>query len=110
MLHGRVLDFLICVTAASDASLIVLYCIVLYCLTCHLCIVRRIFQVGLRPFSDGREGGFGQTGMSFPDFIFFMLAEEDKSSEAALRYWWVRGTPILFCLASFINCRLLPSF
>lgn len=51
----------------------------------------RIFQVGLRPFSDGREGGFGQTGMSFPDFIFFMLAEEDKSSEAALRYWWVRA-------------------
>ena len=49
--------------------------------------MRRIFQVGLRPFSDGREGGFGQTGMSFPDFIFFMLAEEDKSSDAALRYW-----------------------
>eukprot|EP00596_Hydrurales_sp_CCMP1899_P001008 CAMPEP_0119051740 /NCGR_PEP_ID=MMETSP1177-20130426/73263_1 /TAXON_ID=2985 /ORGANISM="Ochromonas sp, Strain CCMP1899" /LENGTH=293 /DNA_ID=CAMNT_0007031057 /DNA_START=1273 /DNA_END=2151 /DNA_ORIENTATION=+ len=52
-------------------------------------IVDRIFQVGLRPFSDGKEGGFGSAGMSFPDFIFFMLAEEDKSSEAALRYWFV---------------------
>lgn len=52
-------------------------------------IVDRIFQVGQRPFSDGREGGFGASGMSFPDFIYFMLAEEDKSSEAALRYWFV---------------------
>jgi hypothetical protein len=58
----------------------------------------------MRPFSDGREGGFsdnapaapivgGDTvtggGMTFPDFIFFMLAEEDKGSEAALRYWCV---------------------
>jgi serine/threonine-protein phosphatase 2A regulatory subunit B'' len=25
-------------------------------------IVDRIFQVGLRPFSDGKEGGFGSTG------------------------------------------------
>ena len=45
--------------------------------------------MGQRPFSDGREGGFGPGGMSFPDFIYFMLAEEDKSSEAALRYWFV---------------------
>jgi hypothetical protein len=79
-------------------SLQVPYVILRYVMLCCLLILfdltssipyqlRRIFQVGLRPFSDGREGGFGQTGMSFPDFIFFMLAEEDKSSDAALRYW-----------------------
>jgi len=28
-------------------------------------------------------------GMTYPDFIFFMLSEEDKSSECALRYWYV---------------------
>ena len=34
-------------------------------------------------------GNFDATGgMTYPDFIFFMLSEEDKSSEAALRYWF----------------------
>lgn len=47
----------------------------------------RIFQVGCRAFSDGREGGFQNTGMTYSDFVYFMLAEEDKGSEASLRYW-----------------------
>jgi len=51
-------------------------------------IVDRIFQVGTRVFSDGQVGGFASTGMSYPDFIFFMLSEEDKSSEGALKYWF----------------------
>lgn len=52
-------------------------------------IVDRIFQVGTRVFSDGQVGNFDSTGgMTYPDFIFFMLSEEDKSSEAALRYWF----------------------
>jgi len=51
-------------------------------------IVDRVFQVGLRVFSDGKVGGFKSTGMSYSDFIFFMLAEEDKTSEVALRYWF----------------------
>lgn len=45
--------------------------------------------MGTRVFSDGLTGGFEQNGMSYPDFIFFMLSEEDKSSESALKYWYV---------------------
>jgi serine/threonine-protein phosphatase 2A regulatory subunit B'' len=51
-------------------------------------VVDRVFQVGNRVFSDGKIGSFKQTGMSFPDFIFFMLSEEDKTSERSLRYWF----------------------
>ena len=51
-------------------------------------IVDRIFQVGIRPFTDGECGNFEKTGMSYPDFIFFMLSEEDKSNESSLRYWF----------------------
>ncbi len=46
-----------------------------------------IFQVGCRAFTDGREGAFRQTGMTYSDFIYFMLAEEDKASDAAISYW-----------------------
>jgi hypothetical protein len=46
--------------------------------------------VGTRVFADGQVGGFEETGMSYPDFIFFMLSEEDKSSQVALRYWYVK--------------------
>jgi hypothetical protein len=55
----------------------------------------RIFQVGTRVFADGQVGGFEETGMSYPDFIFFMLSEEDKSSQVALRYWYVKTTDCL---------------
>jgi hypothetical protein len=54
----------------------------------------RIFQVGTRVFADGQVGGFEETGMSYPDFIFFMLSEEDKSSQVALRYWYVKTTDV----------------
>jgi hypothetical protein len=50
--------------------------------------------VGTRAFTDGKEGGFAQTGMTYSDFVFFMLAEEDKTSEASLRYWYRYIKPI----------------
>ena len=59
------------------------------CVYCNFVIANRIFQVGTRVFSDGQVGGFASTGMTYPDFIFFMLSEEDKSSESALKYWSV---------------------
>jgi hypothetical protein len=52
-------------------------------------LYHRIFQVGTRVFADGQVGNFEETGMTYPDFIFFMLSEEDKSSVCALRYWYV---------------------
>ena len=51
----------------------------------------RIFDVGPLAFSNGRRG-FRATGMSYPDFIYFMLAEEDRSSEIALAYWYVMAS------------------
>jgi hypothetical protein len=56
--------------------------------------------VGTRVFADGQVGGFEETGMSYPDFIFFMLSEEDKSSQVALRYWYVKTTD---CLCDLLN-------
>jgi serine/threonine-protein phosphatase 2A regulatory subunit B'' len=50
-------------------------------------VVCRIFQVGVRVFSDGQEGGFVD-GMTYPDFIYFMLSEEDKTTDASLNYWF----------------------
>lgn len=49
--------------------------------------VCRIFSVGYRVFSDGQWSGFPD-GMSYQDFIYFMLSEEDKTSPNALRYWF----------------------
>lgn len=51
-------------------------------------IVDRIFQVGPRVFADGIQGGMETTGMTYPDFIYFMLSEEDKTSICSLRYWF----------------------
>ena len=51
-------------------------------------VIERIFQVGARAFTDGREGDFGRDGLSFSDFIYFMMAEEDKASEQAIAYWF----------------------
>jgi hypothetical protein len=36
-----------------------------------------------RPFSSGQPGR-----MSYQDFCWFILSEEDKSSDAALEYWF----------------------
>jgi hypothetical protein len=44
--------------------------------------------MGNRVFTDGEIGGFDASGgMTYPDFVFFMLSEEDKTSEIALKYW-----------------------
>jgi len=51
-------------------------------------VLDRIFQVGTRAFSDGRDGEFERNGLTFPDFIYFMMSEEDKTTEQALRYWF----------------------
>eukprot|EP01035_Chromulina_nebulosa_P024556 gene24556-31977_t len=52
-------------------------------------VIDRVFQCGQRSYTDGYEGGFHkQGGLSYPDFIYFMLSEEDKSNEMALRYWF----------------------
>jgi serine/threonine-protein phosphatase 2A regulatory subunit B'' len=51
-------------------------------------IVDRVFQEGRRAFSDGQRGFADVPGMGFGDFCFFMLSEEDKTSEASLRYWF----------------------
>lgn len=50
-------------------------------------LLHSIFQVGTKVFTDGRIGGF-DTGLSYPDFIFFMLSEEDKTTECSLAYWF----------------------
>lgn len=59
-------------------------------------IVARIFEVGERPFpaeaaaKDGaRPWTQPQAGLlTYEDFIYFMISEEDKGSEASLRYWF----------------------
>lgn len=54
------------------------------------CIVDRIFQVGLGVFdsdyNDRRSHPYA--GMTFSDFVFFSIAEEDKSSIQSLQYWF----------------------
>jgi hypothetical protein len=67
-------------------------------------IVDRVFKVGSRAFSDGMEGGFESSGMSYPDFVMFMLAEEDRSSVPALRYWYV------FCSLSLVMILIVDVF
>jgi hypothetical protein len=57
----------------------------------YICVYR-VFEVGNRAFSDGVgegfQGGRGrQSGMTIPDFIYFMLAEEDKTSVPAIKFW-----------------------
>ncbi|GMH56231.1 hypothetical protein TL16_g02086, partial [Triparma laevis f. inornata] len=46
-------------------------------------IVDRIFENAPRPF--GRRGG---EEMGYEDFIYFMLSEENKQNEVAVRYWF----------------------
>jgi len=43
--------------------------------------------VGQKAFSDGGEGGFRTSGIAYADFIYFMLAEEDRCSAVSLAYW-----------------------
>ena len=51
-------------------------------------IVDRIFQVGSRAFPELRPAARQQPTLSYPDFIYFFLSEEDKTSDAGLRYWF----------------------
>ncbi|XP_048232702.1 probable serine/threonine protein phosphatase 2A regulatory subunit B''delta isoform X2 [Ricinus communis] len=46
-------------------------------------IVDRIFSQVPRKFTSNFEGKMG-----YEDFVYFMLAEEDKSSEPSLEYWF----------------------
>lgn len=43
----------------------------------------RVFEEAGRPFTSGQRGKMG-----YEDFICFLISEEDKTSEAALRYWF----------------------
>lgn len=47
-------------------------------------IVDRIFQVGSRPFSPITS----YAPLSYPDFVYFFLAEEDKATDVSLAYWF----------------------
>jgi len=60
----------------------------------HL-IVDRIFDAAPRPFgvsTNDAETSDGNTNsrdfLSYEDFIFFMLSEEDKANEISVRYWF----------------------
>ncbi len=46
-------------------------------------IVDRIFSVGPRPF-----GRASEDEMTYEDFIYFMLSEEDKSNMTSVQYWF----------------------
>ena len=47
--------------------------------------------MGMRVFSDGIEGEFKSSGMGFVDFIYFMLSEEDKTTDTSLAYWYPKS-------------------
>jgi serine/threonine-protein phosphatase 2A regulatory subunit B'' len=49
-------------------------------------IVDRIFEAAPRPF--GPESIAQREYLTFEDFIYFMLAEEDKANEVSIRYWF----------------------
>eukprot|EP00814_Leptocylindrus_danicus_P001234 CAMPEP_0116032538 /NCGR_PEP_ID=MMETSP0321-20121206/18231_1 /TAXON_ID=163516 /ORGANISM="Leptocylindrus danicus var. danicus, Strain B650" /LENGTH=536 /DNA_ID=CAMNT_0003507997 /DNA_START=18 /DNA_END=1628 /DNA_ORIENTATION=+ len=62
-------------------------------------IVDRIFAAAPRPFANsGNESGLEDSDvkqhlarreyLSYEDFIFFMLSEEDKANEVSVRYWF----------------------
>lgn len=46
-------------------------------------IVERIFEEAPRKFSSGVPGKMG-----YEDFVWFILSEEDKTSETAMEYWF----------------------
>ncbi|KAG7395955.1 Serine/threonine-protein phosphatase 2A regulatory subunit B'' subunit alpha [Phytophthora boehmeriae] len=52
-------------------------------------IVDRIFERGRRPFARVQTlSAEDKKKMSYEDFIYFMLSEEDKSNPVSLRYWF----------------------
>eukprot|EP00612_Vaucheria_litorea_P000920 CAMPEP_0171458626 /NCGR_PEP_ID=MMETSP0945-20130129/4227_1 /TAXON_ID=109269 /ORGANISM="Vaucheria litorea, Strain CCMP2940" /LENGTH=563 /DNA_ID=CAMNT_0011984467 /DNA_START=293 /DNA_END=1984 /DNA_ORIENTATION=+ len=52
-------------------------------------IVDRIFEVGLRPFEPepGAPSNW-RDWMSYQDYVYFMLSEEDRGNETSLKYWF----------------------
>lgn len=40
--------------------------------------------------------------MCYEDFVYFILAEEDKSSEPSLEYWCVIVVPFVICIAGYV--------
>ncbi|KAL7465024.1 hypothetical protein ACHAXS_005352 [Conticribra weissflogii] len=67
-----------------------------HCLS-HM-IVDRIFDAAPRPFEGNDKAELDERGnvipkvsreyLSYEDFIFFMLSEEDKANEVSVRYWF----------------------
>lgn len=52
-------------------------------------IVDRIFERGRRPFARIQTlNAEEKKKMSYEDFIYFMLSEEDKSNPVSIRYWF----------------------
>jgi serine/threonine-protein phosphatase 2A regulatory subunit B'' len=52
-------------------------------------IVDRIFDAAPRPFENESTGRTtNREFLSYEDFIFFMLSEEDKANEVSVRYWF----------------------
>ncbi|KAF0688934.1 Aste57867_19538 [Aphanomyces stellatus] len=52
-------------------------------------IVDRIFEAGRRPFARIQSLSVEEKQkMSYEDFIYFMLSEEDKGNPVSLRYWF----------------------
>ncbi|KAG5004367.1 hypothetical protein JHK86_028506 [Glycine max] len=63
-------------------------------------IVDRIFSQVTRKFTSKVEGKMG-----YEDFVYFILSEEDKSSEPSLEYWQVAKRTVLiekFLIQSFV--------
>ncbi|CAM9244554.1 unnamed protein product, partial [Choristocarpus tenellus] len=54
-------------------------------------IVDRIMSVGPRPFPQGRrneDGSDPRAYMTYEDYVYFMLSEEDRGNVHSLRYWF----------------------
>lgn len=51
-------------------------------------IVDRIFEAAPRPFGTTALSDQHREYLSYEDFIYFMLSEEDKANEISVRYWF----------------------
>mmetsp|Transcript_10862 Transcript_10862/g.30039 ORF Transcript_10862/g.30039 Transcript_10862/m.30039 type:complete len:697 (+) Transcript_10862:92-2182(+) len=55
-------------------------------------IVDRIFDAAPRPFEQQlqqqQQGANSRDYLSYEDFIYFMLSEEDKANEVSVKYWF----------------------
>lgn len=64
----------------------------IFLLSCVLYVLLfRIMSVGPRPFPQGRrneDGSDPRATMTYEDYVYFMLSEEDRGNEHSLRYWF----------------------